>query len=166
MAKAKKSKKVQTKKPVKRAVKKTSASKKATNKSAPKKAVKKSTVVHVDLSPPVPKSNKVGSWSFLLGFIFAVFAGFVSIFPSADLKFINFALIVFGILIGFLNVRDHQAKDFMLAGTVLVLVTYLGLATVSKVEFYKNILFALETLFVPATIIVALRVLFVLGHKK
>jgi len=140
--------------------------KKVVKKSKTKTQPKKSTTIEIDIKPPVPKSTKVGSWAFIIGFIFAIGAGFIAIFPGADLKVINFALIACGIIIGFLNIRDHETKDFMIAGAILVLVSYLGLATVSKVEFYKNILFALQTLFVPATLIVALRVLFVLGHRK
>lgn len=166
MAKAKK--KVTKKKPAKKATKKpASRQKKVSVKSKATKTTKRKpvSVIEIDMVPPKPKGNLVGSWAFIIGFIIAIITGIASMWDFASNEVLIFLLITCGILIGFLNIRDHESKEFMIAGAILVFMCWLGLATINKIEVYANILYALQTLFIPATIIVALRSLFVLGHR-
>lgn len=149
--------------------KKKAASKKTAKKTTrPKKKSMKAdsvSIIEIDVAPPKPKGNLVGSWAFVIGFIVAIITGIASMFDVASNDVLIFILIICGVLVGFLNIKDHEAKEFMMAGAILVVMSWLGLSTISKIDIYANILYALNTLFVPATIIVALRSLFVLGHK-
>jgi hypothetical protein len=115
---------------------------------------------------PKPTSgNALGMWSFNVGFIVAILVGLGGSFSNTLSPIWSFILIISGLLVGFLNVQDVDAHKFMIAGAVLVFVSWVGGQALSEVEVYSNILDAFVTLFVPATIIVTLRNLFVLGHK-
>ncbi len=127
------------------------------------KPVKKE-VIEIKLDAPKPNGNLVGSWAFIIGFLIAIFTGVVGQF-TIKYQILNFVLIACGIIIGFFNIKDHEAKDFLIAGTCLVLLSWLGLSVVAPIQIYADILYALQTLFVPATLIVAIRTLFVISHE-
>jgi hypothetical protein len=117
-------------------------------------------------SVPRPLSgNALGMWAFNIGFVVAVLVGLGTTFSATIAPIWTFILIISGLLVGFLNVSGADTHKFMIAGAVLVFVSWVGGQAVSEISVYSGILDALVTLFVPATVIVALRDLFVLGHK-
>jgi hypothetical protein len=101
------------------------------------------------------KGNMLGSWSFLIGVILAVVFGFLG-----SVTQVTTILFVIGIIVGLLNISDEEAKPFMMAGVVLVIVGTLGQSVVSTVARLDGVLQALTIIFVPATIIVALKSVF------
>jgi len=109
-------------------------------------------------------ANLVGAWAFLIGVILAIIFGFFT--PAVWLAWV---LVILGIIIGLLNITTEETQPFLLAGTVFVIVSYLGGyvfgAEALGVAFLKQILDNLVALFVPATIIVALKSLFSLARK-
>lgn len=107
------------------------------------------------------KGNMLGSWSFLIGVILALVFGFVQVAGLSPN--ITYFLVVLGIIIGLLNIADEEAHPFMVAGVVLVIVGTLGQGVVSAVPVFDRILQSLTVLFVPATIIVALKHVFSLA---
>lgn len=105
-------------------------------------------------------SNVLGSWAFLIGVILAV------IFGLFDLNIVVMAvLVVLGVIIGLLNIADTEVQPFLLAGAVLVIVSALGASVLSIIPVVGNILTALLALFVPATVIVALKSVFALSRR-
>lgn len=106
------------------------------------------------------KKSVLGAWAFLIGVILAVIIGLFGLTASWTIPL----LLILGILVGLLNVGGSEAKDFMLAGVVLIIASALGgqmLLNLSVSIFdIGAVLQALVTLFVPATIIVALRSVF------
>ncbi|MEK6859329.1 MAG: hypothetical protein AABX54_00800 [Nanoarchaeota archaeon] len=108
--------------------------------------------------------DKIGAWIFLLGVVLAVISGIFTVSNS-----IVFALLVLvGILVGFLNVTGKESSKFLLAGAVLVIVSYMGQSAISAFStitigpltigtMITGILNALLILSVPAVIIVALK---------
>lgn len=118
------------------------------------------------MKTPKPKGDLVGTWAFVVGFIIAIIAGFGEMLPESPIKeIIPLILIISGILVGFLNIQDHEVQPFLIAGVSLVLVSWLGAQTFAQIPVYQSILNALLTLFVPATLIVAIKSLFVIAHK-
>ncbi len=109
--------------------------------------------------------NVVGAWAFLIGVILALVVGALGL---VDARW-TAALVVLGIVIGLLNIGGAELKDFMLAGAVLVIVSAFGGQGLAGLEIsiirIGAILNALITLFVPATIIVALKTVFALARK-
>ena len=59
----------------------------------------------------------VGSASFFIGLLIAIIAGFL--LPSPDTKF-YFLLIVLGVIVGLLNVRDKETVTYLLACLVFL----------------------------------------------
>ncbi|MBU1245383.1 MAG: hypothetical protein ABIJ20_02520 [Nanoarchaeota archaeon] len=90
--------------------------------------------------------------------ILAVIFGFV-----AAGEWLAWTLVVLGIIIGLLNIAEKEVKPFLFAGTVLVIVAALGGGVFEN--WLKTILDNMLFLFVPATIVVALRSVMVLAKK-
>ena len=108
--------------------------------------------------------NMLGSWSFLIGVILALIFGLFSQWLGSLTPGIIYLLVVLGIIIGLLNIADEEVNAFLMAGTVLVIVSVLGQGVVQTVPVFYMTLQALTTLFVPATIIVALKHVFSLAR--
>ena len=112
--------------------------------------------------PKKSGGNLLGAWAFLIGVILAVVFGF---FPATALVWLPWVLVVIGIIIGLLNIADTEVQPFLVAGVVLVLVSAFGGGVFKDLliggsPFVSLILTNLLMLFVPATIIVALKSIF------
>ncbi len=122
------------------------------------------------------KENSLGAWAFLVGVILAILIGVsTSIFPipsfNAYSSGIYAILIILGIIVGSVNVTGKDSQTFLIAGTVLVIVSGFGMDAVSGsligvpiADGVKTVFSALMTLFVPATIIVALKTVFSIAN--
>jgi len=126
--------------------------------------------------PIKSKENSVGAWAFLIGVILAVLIGlsttllsipFITEF-SAEIYAI---LILLGIIIGFLNVTGKDSQTFMIAGAILVIVSRFGMESfygsligIGIGDIVSSVFGALLVLFVPATIIVALKTVFSIAN--
>ena len=112
---------------------------------------------------PKATRNVLGAWAFLIGVILAVLIGLFGLTNSPW----PLILMVLGIVIGLLNIGGSELKEFMLAGAVLVIVSKFGRESVSGSliglglgDVVSSIFGALLILFIPATIIVALKTVF------
>ena len=99
------------------------------------------------------KGNSLGGWAFIIGVVLAVIFGF---FQQSGTWF-PWLMVVIGLIIGLLNVTGEEIKPFLFAGTVLVIVSAMGGSVFSTTKFLGNILNNNLMLFVPATIVVALK---------
>ena len=106
-------------------------------------------------------SSTIGSWAFLIGVILAVILGALGVVEVTWTA----VLVVLGLIVGILNITDEEVRPFLTAGTVLVLVSFLGRDVLGSVALLGNILNAVMALFVPATVIVALKSVFSLAKK-
>ncbi len=112
--------------------------------------------------------NKLGSWSFLVGLLLAILLGVGLTGPYAAQM--TWAVFLLGIVIGLLNITSAEASAFLTSGTVLVLVSYLGANVLGAaqagfgVAILESILNSILVLFVPATIVVAVRAVFGLAR--
>ncbi len=94
----------------------------------------------------------LGRWSFLVGVLLAVIFG---LFTAGS--WLAWLLVVLGLVVGLLNIDEKEVGAFLTAGTVLVLMGYFGGQTLSSVAYLSAIFNNLLTLFVPATIVVAVK---------
>ncbi|VVB80667.1 Uncharacterised protein [uncultured archaeon] len=113
------------------------------------------------------RDNLVGAFAFLVGVIFAVIMGILQKTVVGYGSNIPYAfLMVLGIIVGFLNTGDRDSITFLIASLALVIVSGFGqsaLIYVSNIPILSSlstILSALLVMFVPATIIVALKTVF------
>lgn len=100
--------------------------------------------------------NVIGSWAFLIGVVLAVVLGIVGVMNST----LAVILVVIGLVVGLLNVGDEEATPFLMSGAVLIIASALGAGVANMVGFLGNVLSALLLIFVPATIIVAIKNVF------
>lgn len=112
------------------------------------------------------RENLIGAYAFLGGVIIAVLLG---IFAASKITpFVSGILAFLGIVAGYF-VAEKDVQTFLLASVSLVVVSYMGIsglvlnAALLGVEIGRivsAILAALLALFVPATIMVALKTVF------
>jgi len=108
-------------------------------------------------------SNVLGSWAFLIGVILAVIIGlgFVGSLTGVWL----YILVVIGLIVGLLNITDKQVTPFLMSGIVLIIASSLGQGVVGNVPYLSGVLQAILAIFVPATIIVAIKNVFSLARR-
>ena len=107
------------------------------------------------------KENLIGAWAFLIGVILAVIVGIFNAQIGARAStIISAILVILGLIVGLLNVGSKDIKTFLLAGVSLVIVSAMGQIALGVITYVADILNALLILFVPATIIVALKSVF------
>ena len=122
--------------------------------------------------PMKSKENSLGAWAFLIGVILAIIIGIVPSLISIP-ALTNYSdmmwgiLVILGLIVGFMNVTSKDAQTFMIAGAILVIVSGFGMESVKGsllgigiIDAVRTIFSALLALFVPATIIVALKTVF------
>jgi len=61
--------------------------------------------------------SKIGSWSFIIGVLLAIAAGFFGF----DKSFTLIALSALGLIVGFLNISDEETVPFLVAAVALML---------------------------------------------
>jgi polyferredoxin len=105
-------------------------------------------------------SNMLGAWAFLIGILLAVIFGFFAVGP-----WFGWLLFILGVIVGLLNIGDKETQPFLLAGAVLVIVSSLGGSAFETLKYVPTILKNILGLFVPATIIVALKTVFSMAHN-
>ena len=108
-------------------------------------------------------TSYVGSWAFLIGVILAVILGAAGIINAA----ITLVLFVLGVIVGLLNIAEKEVSAFLLAGAVLVVISTFGGQVIPNgpaTNWISGIYNALLIMFVPATIIVALKSVFGLAR--
>jgi len=104
--------------------------------------------------------NKFGAWAFLIGVILAIVFSFLD--GGTTLAII---LVVIGLIVGLLNVADKEVEPFLMASTVLIIASAFGTGVLGIIPIVGNMLNALLVLFVPATIIVAIKHVFTMAKN-
>ena len=117
------------------------------------------------------KENLIGAWAFLIGVILAVIIGFFQKYLSTINNSLYALLVILGLIVGLLNVADKDVMTFLLASLSLVIVSGLGqytLAFIAQIPVLSSlsaVLSALLVMFVPATVIVALKAVFAIAKS-
>ncbi len=113
------------------------------------------------------RENLVSAYAFLAGVVLAVIVGLFQSAPSELKNVFYILLVILGLLVGFINTGDKDSITFLMASLALVIVGGLGnntimfIANLSPIlSFLNTILQALLVLFIPATIVVALKTVF------
>lgn len=120
------------------------------------------------------QENSFGAWAFLVGVVLAVVIGvsassFLSLSSLPKYSpYIYGVLVIIGLIVGFsIQISGKDSSLFLLAGAVLVIVSSFGKESVTGSligiglgDTVASTFSALLALFVPATIIVALKTVF------
>lgn len=114
------------------------------------------------------RENLIGAYGFSIGVFLAVVIGLFNnnVFSQAN-EVLYSALVIIGLLVGFSNGTDRNSVTFLFASLCLVVIGALGvqpLVFIAKtniiVSKMSSILVSLMVLFLPVTIIVALKTVF------
>jgi hypothetical protein len=97
----------------------------------------------------------------LIGVVLAVIFGFLGQVQGNILT----SLVVIGIIVGLLNVTDKETHPFLISGTVLIIASALAGNSLASIAWADSILNALLAIFVPSTIIVAIKNVFNLAKR-
>ena len=123
------------------------------------------------------QENSFGAWAFLVGVVLAVIIGlstssFLSLSKiTAYSPQIYAVLVLLGLVVGFsIKVSGNNSQTFLIAGAILVVVSKFGMDSVRGSligigigDTVSSVFAALLALFVPATIIVALKTVFAIA---
>lgn len=107
--------------------------------------------------------NIIGSWAFLIGVLLAVVFGLLGN-GSLDSNVVTILAII-GLIVGLLNVVDEETSPFLMSGAVLIIAGAFGKDNIAGVRWINDILQALLIIFVPATVIVAIKNVFSLAKR-
>jgi hypothetical protein len=109
------------------------------------------------------RENVVGAWAFLAGIMLSIIVG---IFAGGNISpYVVWILLGLGIIVGYF-ISEKNVRTFLFASVSIVVVSYVGIsgmvlnAAISGIQIGKvvsSVLGSLLMLFVPATIIVALK---------
>lgn len=103
--------------------------------------------------------NLIGGLAFLIGVVLAIIAGFIGLSSQ-----IVMALVIIGLIVGLLNIGDREVMPFLFSGLVLVLISSSGDKLIAIIPYADGILTALLAIFIPATVIVAVKNVFGLAR--
>ncbi|MEA2004555.1 MAG: hypothetical protein U9O53_06415 [archaeon] len=105
-------------------------------------------------------AEKVGTFAFFLGIALAVIAGLPGDVPAATATMAPLILTVFGLIVGFLNVKDEEVKSFLVASIALLLVLSGGLEELPSIGSYLvNIVYFLKLFISASALVVSLKVI-------
>lgn len=115
------------------------------------------------------QENLVGAWAFLIGTVLAILVGIIASYAGANVDPVLVSILaVLGFVVGYF-VAEKDVQTFLLASISLVIVSFAGIqssvfsAAILAVDINRiitSILRALMMMFVPATIVVALKTVF------
>jgi len=103
----------------------------------------------------------IGRWAFLAGVLLAVVLGVIG--PMSQTW--TMLLVAIGLVIGLLNITEREVMPFLMSGAVLILASSLGGSVMSNIPYAASILDSLLLIFVPSTIIVAVKHVFNLARN-
>jgi hypothetical protein len=118
------------------------------------------------------RENSVGAWAFLMGVVLAIIVGLSTSLLSIPFldqytSEIYSILMILGLLIGFVSIPGRDSQTFLWAGAILVIISRFGMDSIRGSfigigigDAVSSVFAALLALFVPATIVVALKTVF------
>jgi uncharacterized membrane protein len=119
------------------------------------------------------RENSIGAWAFLIAVVLAVIIGLViSLLPASVFNkyssLVYLVLVILGLVVGAsINVTGRDSQTFLITGAIIVIVSRFGMeSAISSLigidvgDIVATAFAALLALFIPATIIVALKTVF------
>ena len=100
--------------------------------------------------------RKVGRWAFLIGVVLAIVFALVGRMTPDVVA----VLIAIGFIVGLLSVSEEEAQPFLMSGAVLIIASAFGQNALLAFGVLERMFSALLVIFVPATIVVAVRNVF------
>jgi len=114
--------------------------------------------------------EKIGGWAFIIGVAIVVVAGFASApitgASATAAGYVRLAVVVLGIVVGFLNVGSKETGGFLVAAIAVVLIGTANLAVIPMVgKFLENMVLNVAAFVAPAGLVVALKSVYTIASK-
>jgi len=106
--------------------------------------------------------GKIGHWSFLIGIVLAIIAGFV---PQLQTPTITWVLVLLGLIVGFLNITAKEIQEFLIATVALVIAADAAADIIALGLTMSMILSNIVTFVFPAALLVALKAIWTLASE-
>jgi len=124
--------------------------------------------------------EKIGGYAFLIGVIIAVIAGIViaagtpakPLLDATTAGYVTLVLVILGLIVGFLNIKDKQVTNFLVAAIALMALSITvggagGLKEIPAIGVYLVQIVSQVAIFVmPAALIVALKDIYNIASGK
>lgn len=123
-------------------------------------------------------SQKIGSYAFLVAVIIAVLVGLIAaLMPTminADMAgIIALVLVILGLIVGFLNIKDKHVTDFLIATIAVAMVGnitaggFMSMAGISIIgSIIANIVGQIVLVVAPAALVVGLKQIVALAKEQ
>ena len=115
---------------------------------------------------------KIGDMAFLIGVIIALIAGIAAVgigLGNEAVGVIGIVLVILGLIVGFLNVKEKETVPFLTAAIALMVTSVVGwtyLNPLASIGNYIQAILSFIGVFVaPAAVIVALKAVFALAKN-
>ena len=109
------------------------------------------------------KKNFIGGWAFLVGIVLALVVGIASNLNNNP--WIVGIVAILGLIVGLFNIAEKEVTPFLMSGIVLILASAFGMSVMDAIPKAVDVLTALLTLFIPATIVVAVKNVFTMAKN-
>jgi hypothetical protein len=111
--------------------------------------------------------EKIGGWAFILGVVIAVIAGLASgALDATTAGYVTLALVILGLVVGFLNIGDKDIKDFLVAAIAVILMGTANLGVIPIVGVYlASMVLNISAFVAPAALVVALKAVYNLASQ-
>ena len=103
----------------------------------------------------------IGKWAFIVGLVISIIAGIFNIGTT-----LLAWLVVFGIIVGFINVTGKEITNFLLATIALMMVGSVGLNIPGVGSFVTSVVSAFTAFIAGAAFIVAIKEVFAITRNK
>ena len=119
--------------------------------------------------------QQLGSYAFIVGVAIAIIVGLLvaggqqSLIPSGISEYVPLVLVILGIVVGFLNIKDKEIDKFLIATIALIVLagTAGGLVEIPMVGIYLVAIVQNVAVFVaPAALIVALKAILSMAKEQ
>ncbi len=106
--------------------------------------------------------EKVGSWSFIIGFVIALVLGIM----GTNTPGVVYVLLALGLIVGLLNISDREIVPFLIS-TVALIVAGSAAASIAQIPTtIDNILVNITIFVVPAAVIGSVKAIYALASTR
>jgi hypothetical protein len=112
--------------------------------------------------------ERLGEWVFILGVVIAIISGLAyQAMDPASAQYITVVLVVLGLVVGFLNIKDKEITNFLIAVIAIVAVGAANLQDIFIIGPYlARMVLNVAAFVAPAALVVALKSVYNMASKK
>ena len=112
--------------------------------------------------------DRLGEWVFILGVVIAIISGLAyQAMDATSASYITVVLVILGLVVGILNIKDKEIFNFLIATIAIVAVGAANLNQIPIIGSYLGYMVLNIAAFVaPAALVVALKAIYNLASNK